>query len=39
MICSVSNAFDRFASTSVLALMLAGLPLGGLMFIVNSGVI
>jgi hypothetical protein len=39
MICSVSNAFDRFASTAVLVLMLAGLPLGGVMFVVNSGVI
>ena len=39
MICSVSNALDRFAATSVLAVMLASLPLGGVMFIINSGVI
>jgi hypothetical protein len=35
----LSETLDRFASTAVLVLMLAGLPLGGVMFVVNSGVI
>ena len=39
MTASLSEMFDRFATTSVLAIMLAGLPLGGVMFFVNSGVI
>lgn len=36
---SLSQSFDRFATTSVLAIMLSGLPLAGVMFFVNSGVI
>ena len=39
MTLSLTETIDRFASSAVLALMLAGLPLGGVMFFVNSGVI
>lgn len=36
---SLSNSIDRFATTTVLGVMLAGLPLAGIMFVLNSGVI
>lgn len=39
MAASLIQVIDRFAATAVLGAMLAGLPLGGLMFVVNSGVL
>lgn len=36
---SFSNTLDRFAAPAILAIMVAGLPLGGIMFILNSGVL
>ena len=39
MTTSLSETIDRFATSAVLAIMLAGLPLAGVMFFVNSGVI
>lgn len=38
MAASLTQAFDR-ATLAVLGVMLAGLPLGGVMFVINSGVI
>lgn len=36
---SFSNTLDRFAAPVILAIMVAGLPLGGVMFVLNSGVL
>jgi hypothetical protein len=33
---SLSHTLDRFAAPAILAVMVAGLPLGGIMFILNS---
>ncbi len=33
---SLSEMFDRVASNAILGLMLASLPLAGVMFVVNS---
>lgn len=38
MYASLSNSLDRFATVAVLGAMLAGLPLAGLMLVLNSGV-
>lgn len=38
MAASLTNALDR-VTFAVLGVMLAGLPLGGVMFVINSGVI
>lgn len=36
---SLSHTLDRFAVPAILAIMVAGLPLGGIMFVLNSVVI
>lgn len=36
---SLLNTLDRYVASAVLALMFAGLPLGGVMLFVNTGVI
>ena len=36
MLTSMTEMFDRVAATAVLAAMLAGIPLGGVMFVVQS---
>jgi hypothetical protein len=36
MVASMTEMFDRVAATAVLAVMLAGIPLGGVMFVVQS---
>ena len=33
---SLSETFDRVASNAIIGLMIAGLPIAGVMFVVNS---